>query len=101
MGDSFEWPWRWGIVCPQKCKYSYFITHIMISPYMVRIYNALKRKKFKETYWQYVYQNQIGGLIRQYGKGILEIHVRFFNDNTIYAEIEIGRIVQKGESSID
>mgnify|MGYP001767222361 CR=1 FL=1 len=46
---------------------------------------------FRETVWQYVYKGQIGGLVRSYGSSIIEVHVRFFEEGEIYAEVELGR----------
>jgi hypothetical protein len=55
------------------------------------IYEALKSVGFKETYWQFIYPGQIGGLIQNAGGSLIEIHVRFFENGLIYAEMEIGR----------
>lgn len=54
------------------------------------IYQKLRSIGFQETVWQYVYEGQLGGLIRPIGDDGLEIHVRFY-ENTIEAEIEVGR----------
>lgn len=58
---------------------------------MHTVYNALKRRGFRETYWQVVYPGQIGGLIRNPRRGFLELHVRFYEDHRIYAELEVAR----------
>jgi hypothetical protein len=58
---------------------------------MRAIYDAFKKRDFRETYWQIVYPGQIGGLIKSPGNQILEFHVRFFENGTIYAEFEAGR----------
>ena len=60
---------------------------------MIAIYQTLKSIGFKETYWQFVYRGQLGGLIKNARGTLIEFHVRFFNDGSIYAEMEIGRSV--------
>jgi hypothetical protein len=60
---------------------------------MVAIYEALKQRGFRETYWQVVYPGQIGGLIKSPLNTIFEFHVRFFETGMIYAELEVGRSV--------
>jgi hypothetical protein len=58
---------------------------------MASIYAALKRRGFHETYWQFVYPGQIGGLVKSPKNSAYEYHVRFFEDGAIYAELEVGR----------
>jgi len=58
---------------------------------MNSIYQALKEMGFKETYWQFVYPGQIGGLVKSPRSNLLELHVRFFQEGMMYAEIEMGR----------
>ena len=53
-------------------------------------YAALKRRGFRETVWQIVYEGQIGGLIAQSNSRSGEYHVRFYDDR-IEAEDEIAR----------
>lgn len=60
------------------------------NPFLVIIYNKLKELGFKETKWQYIYEGQIGALVKQHNNGGNEIHVRFYSDR-IFAEFEIGR----------
>ena len=57
------------------------------------IYNALRATGFRETYWQFVYPRQIGGLVKNPKGSLIEFHVRFFEDGMIYAEMELGRSV--------
>ena len=57
---------------------------------MLLVYNKLKENKFRETPRQYIFKDQIGGLVLPYNGGRSEIHVRFFKDR-IFAEYEIGR----------
>jgi hypothetical protein len=60
---------------------------------MTAIYQALKSIGFRETYWQFIYPGQIGGLIRNPRNTLIEFHVRFLKEGMIYAEIELGRSV--------
>jgi hypothetical protein len=60
---------------------------------MTAIYQTLKDFGFRETYWQFVYPGQIGGLIKSPRNQPLEFHVRFFEGGMIYAEFELGRSV--------
>ena len=59
-------------------------------PLMFFIYNKLKEKNYKEEHWQYIFKEQIGGLVLPHNDSRNEIHVRFFKDR-IFAEYEIGR----------
>ncbi|NDV24037.1 hypothetical protein [Desulfovibrio sp. JC022] len=91
MNDNWEPPWNWGVFKRKQCKRDYICSELGANHRMVCIYDTLLKKGFSETYWQYVYPEQIGGLIKTFCKGSLELHVRFFRNDKIYAEIEIGR----------
>lgn len=84
-------PWQWGIFKRRPCKGLSLQGLPPELKTMQVIYEALKKRGFKETYWQVVYPGQIGGLIRNPGNNILQFHVRFFSHGMIYAEFELGR----------
>ncbi len=89
--SEFVPPWRWGIFFRGPCT---SLTLDQTSPDfepMNSIYQALKEMGFKETYWQFVYPGQIGGLVKSPRSNLLELHVRFFQEGMMYAEIEMGR----------
>lgn len=59
------------------------------------IYKKLKKFGFQETKWQFIYQDQIAGLVLPFKRTNCaseqdEIHIRFYK-NRIFAEFEIGR----------
>lgn len=54
------------------------------------IYSHLKELGFKETRWQFVFENQLAGLVLPYNDGANEVHIRFYKDR-IFAEFEVGR----------
>lgn len=91
--DEFVPPWRWGIFLRRPC------TGLMLEKSsadyepMRAIYQSLKNIGFRETYWQFVYPGQIGGLIKCPRNKLVEFHVRFFEGGMIYAEFELGRSV--------
>lgn len=86
-------PWRWGIFRRKACR-SLAISEASIHYHaMEGIYRALRRAGFRETYWQFVYAGQIGGLIKNPGHTLIEFHVRFFDGGMMYAEMELGRSV--------
>lgn len=92
-GHSFAPPWRWGIFRQRPCKALLIDPNAINSESFVAIYKALQECGFKETLWQFVYPGQIGGLVRNPNHNFLELHVRFFDDEMIYGEIELGRSV--------
>lgn len=58
------------------------------------MYEGMLDVGFKQTYWQIVFPGQTAGLIRKMKpsiNGMDEIHVRFYNDGIISAELEYGR----------
>lgn len=88
---DFAPPWRWGIFRRKPCQS--LVTSAGPNSYqaMLGIYRALKQAGYRETYWQFVYEGQIGGLIKNPNNNLIEFHVRFFEDGMIYAEMELGR----------
>lgn len=84
-------PWRWGIFRWHLCNGRFIERNAIAPKAMMAIYTALKEIGFRETRWQVLYPGQIGGLIRSRRGSLLEIHVRFFRQNMVYAELEIGR----------
>lgn len=92
MQQRFEPPWRWGIFLRKGCKNIALIHTAVNYEHMKKIYDALLHIGYRGTYWQYIYYGQVGGLIKGYCGNLIEIHVRFFDNDTIYAEIEIGRV---------
>jgi hypothetical protein len=91
MRDLLFPPWRWGVFQRKRCEKRFLLEASQANPLIGEVYTALLTKGFRETVWQYVYRGQIGGLVRTYGKGLIEVHTRFFDNNTIYTEVEIGR----------
>lgn len=90
---DFVPPWQWGIFRRKACRDLLLDRRSKEYDAMTAIYQALKRAGFNETYWQFVYRGQIGGLVKNPRGTLLEFHVRFFEDGMIYAEIELGRSV--------
>ncbi|MGA8498629.1 MAG: hypothetical protein WB764_24305 [Xanthobacteraceae bacterium] len=88
---KFVPPWQWGIFRWKSCTGLHHDTSVPENASITAIYEALKGSGFKETYWQFIYPGQIGGLIQNAGGTLIEIHVRFFKNGLIYAEMEIGR----------
>jgi len=91
IGGGWAPPWRWGVFLRRPCErllLEGLPDHL--AP-MGRIYEALKRRGFRETYWQFVYHGQIGGLVKTPKGQLYELHVRFFDSGMLYAELEIGR----------
>lgn len=84
-------PWRWGIFLRRPCERLLLESSLPHLAPMAVIYEALKRRGFRETYWQFVYHGQIGGLVKTPSGQLYELHVRFFGSGMIYAEFEIGR----------
>jgi hypothetical protein len=84
-------PWRWGIFRRKPCAGLNLDVSTACHAPVISIYQALKRVGFRETYWQFIYPGQIGGLIQNTRGTLIEIHVRFFENGLIYAEMEIGR----------
>ncbi|SMF28898.1 hypothetical protein [Desulfovibrio gilichinskyi] len=92
MSESFQPPWNWGVFKRKECNGYAFKNLVLQKPQIKAIYNALEDVGYRPTYWQYVYPKQVGGLVKSHCNGSLETHIRFFSDNRIYTEIEIGRI---------
>jgi hypothetical protein len=88
---EFVPPWRWGIFRRAPCAHLLLDSCSPDHAPMTAIYEALKSAGFKETYWQFVYPGQIGGLVQNARGTLIEFHVRFFENGLIYAEMEIGR----------
>lgn len=84
-------PWQWGIFRRKLCASLNLDVGAPDYAPMITIYQALKSVGFKETYWQFIYPDQIGGLIQNKRSTLIEIHVRFFANGLIYAEMEMGR----------
>lgn len=91
MLEVISKPWRWGLFHHRNCRGALIIEKAASSPKLSIIYAALMDLGFRETIWQFVYSGQIGGLVRTYGRGLIEVHIRFFEDDAIFAELEIGR----------
>lgn len=89
--QAFAPPWRWGIFLREPCRDLIVPARLRDPEFFKAIYEALRSSGYKETVWQFVYPGQIGGLIRNPNGGFIELHVRFFDDGTIYGEIELGR----------
>lgn len=87
------WPWRWGLVRRHACRRLAIKETSPHQSSMTAIYDALKQAGFAETFWQFVYPGQIGGLIKAPQNSLIELHVRFFEDGLIYCELELGRSV--------
>ena len=90
-GNDILPPSRWGIFRRSECSGALIVGQPDCNQPIANIYRALKKVGFRETYWQYVYPGQIGGLVFNPRKGLIEHHVRFFNDGRMYVEIEFGR----------
>lgn len=90
LGDLAP-PWRWGIFQWRPCDGTLIEQSSLVPELMVSLYATLKKMGFRETRWQVVYPDQIGGLIRNRRGSLLEIHVRFYKGDMIYAELEVGR----------
>jgi hypothetical protein len=88
---DFMPPWRWGIFLRKPCASLLIERSSPDFEPMQAIYNALKSVGFRETYWQFVFPGQIGGLVKSPGSQLAEHHVRFFEGGMIYAEFELGR----------
>jgi len=88
---DFAPPWRWGIFRRAPCRALQLSSSSPDYRPMNAIYAALKSAGFRETYWQFVYSGQIGGLVKSPKGTVIEFHVRFFEGGMIYAEIELGR----------
>ncbi|MDR3410744.1 MAG: hypothetical protein P4L87_07345 [Formivibrio sp.] len=89
--NEFAPPWRWGIFLRKPCAGLLLDRSSSNYEPMQAIYRALKNVGFRETYWQFVYPGQIGGLIKSPRNNLVEFHVRFFDNGMIYAEFELGR----------
>jgi hypothetical protein len=63
---------------------------LLIDPRQQRVASALKSLGFQETRWQFVYGQQLLGLVLPYNDGKNEVHLRFYHDR-IFAEYEVGR----------
>jgi hypothetical protein len=74
-----------GIFAPKRCNGA-----LLRDARMIDLYRALKSLGFVETRWQYIFDDQIGGLVRPCNDGLNEVHVRFYPDR-IFAEFEIAR----------
>jgi hypothetical protein len=74
-----------GIFAPSRCSGAR-----VRDARMIEIYRALKSAGFVETRWQYIFDDQIGGLVYSCNDGLSEVHVRFYPDR-IYAEHEVAR----------
>ncbi len=76
--------------------------------YQQIFFDALLSAGFERTYFQLVFPGQTAGLIRKIDPpqdGMNEIHVRFYDDGIIAAELEYGRFSlghwrEKRESSV-
>ena len=76
--------------------------------YQQVFFDALLAHGFTRTYWQLVFPGQTAGLIRKIDppqNEMDEIHVRFYDDGVIAAELEYGRFSvghwrEKRESSV-
>jgi hypothetical protein len=90
---GFVPPWQWGIIRRRVCRGLFLETNSSEYEPMTAIYEALKNTGFKETYWQFVYPDQVGGLVKIRRHTLIEFHVRFFKGGMIYAEMEFGRSV--------
>jgi len=90
-GNEFRPPWQWGIFRRRECSGILILGPETNMNHKARIYQTLKNLGFRETRWQYVYSGQIGGLIWNPRHGLIEHHIRFFEDDRIYVEIEFGR----------
>lgn len=86
-------PWRWGVFLRKHCTGLLLDSRSPEFEPINAIYRALKETGFRETYWQFVYPGQIGGLVKSPRSKLVELHVRFFESGMIYAEIEMGRSV--------
>lgn len=71
-----------GVLKPWVC-----LRPALTSNYHRAIYRALLSIGYRETVWQYIFDGQIGGLVRP---GTDDIHIRFYDDR-LFAEIEISR----------
>ena len=89
----FAPPWQWGILRRRGCKQLHLSETSPDYEPMTTIYQALKGAGFRETYWQYVYPGQIGGLVKSPQNRLIELHARFFEGGMIYGEMEMGRSV--------
>ena len=59
-----------------------------------QFFNALVSQGFRTTYFQLIFPGQTAGLIRKIEppqEGMDEIHIRFYEDGVIAAELEYGR----------
>lgn len=63
---------------------------LLRDPRQRRIAIALRCIGFRETKWQFIYDEQLFGLVLPYDNGKNEVHVRFYHDR-IFAEYEVGR----------
>jgi hypothetical protein len=90
---EFAPPWRWGIFCRKPCAGLSLSSNSPDYEPMTAIYRVLKNAGFEETYWQFVYPGQVGGLVKIPRGTLIEFHVRFFEGGMIYAEMELGRSV--------
>ncbi len=90
---AFVPPWRWGVFLRNRCTGLLLTDSSPDFVAMNAIYSALKADGFRETYWQFVYDGQIGGLIKSPRNQFVEFHVRFFEGAMIYSEIELGRSI--------
>lgn len=77
--------WNFGIFRSDIC-----IGGINLRKEEKEIYAKLLEAGFRETKWQFIYQDQKAGLVLPYSDGNAEIHIRFYEDR-IFSEIEIGR----------
>lgn len=84
-------PLRWGIFLRRPCRRLNLGSESPHFRPMTALYDSLKKLGFRETYWQYVYLGQVGGLVKTPQRSIIEIHVRFFDNGTMYTEIEFCR----------
>jgi|HubBroStandDraft_4_1064222.scaffolds.fasta_scaffold301862_1 hypothetical protein len=90
---AFAPPWHWGIFRRDPCSRLLIDDGSPEYEPMTAIYQALKAAGFRETYWQFVYPGQIGGVVKTPRGTLIELHVRFFERGMIYAEMEVGRSV--------
>jgi hypothetical protein len=93
IAPEFAPPWQWGIFRRKPCSGLLIDRSSPDCEPMMAIYNTLRATGFRETYWQFVYPRQIGGLVKSPRGSLIEFHVRFFEDGMIYAEMELGRSV--------
>lgn len=74
-----------GIIHPSVCDGS-----LLSVGAQRRIVSVLKDCGFRETRWQFIYENQVYGLVLPYENGKNEVHIRFYSDR-VFTEYEIGR----------